>query len=89
MALLELVGELAQTLLPPGDQDQVVAAVGELAGELLADAGRSAGDERESGACGAQPLASPDVSGQSAWKRGVQSSTSGAWSSLAEPSWDR
>ena len=36
----ELVGELAQALLAPGDQGDAVAAAGELAGDLGADPGR-------------------------------------------------
>ena len=44
VAEAQLLGQLAQALLAPGDQDDVVAAVGELARELRADARGGAGD---------------------------------------------
>ena len=40
----QLLGQLAQPLLAAGDEDDVVAAVGELARELRADARGRAGD---------------------------------------------
>ena len=39
-------GELVELLLAPRDEDQVVAAAGQLAGDLGADPGRGAGDQR-------------------------------------------
>ena len=41
----ELLGELFEAVLAAGDQDQVVAATGELSGEFLADARGRAGDQ--------------------------------------------
>ena len=43
--LVELLGERLQAILAAGDEGHAVAAGGELAGDLLADARRSAGDE--------------------------------------------
>jgi len=42
---LQLLGEGVQALLAAGDQDEVDAAGGELAGELLADAAAGSGDQ--------------------------------------------
>jgi hypothetical protein len=44
---LEVGRERAQPVLPAGDQDEVVAAGREPAGELRADAGGRAGDDGE------------------------------------------
>ncbi len=41
----QVVGDLPQALLVAGDQDQVVAALGELDGEAVTDAGGGAGDQ--------------------------------------------
>jgi hypothetical protein len=41
----QLLGQLAQPLDAAGDQDEVVAAAGELVGELGSDPGRGAGDD--------------------------------------------
>ena len=54
----ELLGELLEPVLAAGDQDQVVAAAGELAGELLADARGRAGDQCRLGH-GSEPIPKP------------------------------
>ena len=48
----ELGGDLVQAILAPGDQDQVVAAGGQLAGDRGADAGRGSGDQGRAGGGG-------------------------------------
>ena len=46
VALAQLAGQRAQTLLAPGDQGDAVPARGQLARDRLADPGRGARDQR-------------------------------------------